>query len=232
MDLIWEGIRSGLYLLVSGNREVLQIVSLSLMVSGLAVIFSLIIGIPAGTFLALTYFPGKRLIITLVNTGMGLPPVVVGLFVILLFWRSGPLGFLDLLYTPSAMVIAQVIIATPVVMGLSITAIGQLNPGLYLQTLSLGASRIQLFLTLIKEARLPILAAVMAGFGAIISEVGAVMMAGGNIRNRTRVLTTAIVTEARMGHFDMAIALTTILFVITFALYLGLTIIQQRRKAS
>lgn len=232
MDLIWEGIRNGLYLLVSGNREVLQIVSLSLMVSGLAVIFSLIIGIPAGTFLALTYFPGKRLIITLVNTGMGLPPVVVGLFVILLFWRSGPLGFLDLLYTPSAMVIAQVIIATPVVMGLSITAIGQLNPGLYLQTLSLGASRIQLFLTLIKEARLPILAAVMAGFGAIISEVGAVMMAGGNIRNRTRVLTTAIVTEARMGHFDMAIALTTILFVITFALYLGLTIIQQRRKAS
>lgn len=231
MDLIWEGIRSGFYLLVSGNREVLQIVSLSLMVSGLAVIFSLIIGIPAGTFLALTYFPGKRLIITLVNTGMGLPPVVVGLFVILLFWRSGPLGFLDFLYTPSAMIIAQVIIATPVVMGLSIAAIGQLNPGLYLQTLSLGASRIQLFLTLIKEARLPILAAVMAGFGAIISEVGAVMMAGGNIRNRTRVLTTAIVTEARMGHFDMAIALTTILFVITFALYLALTIIQQRRKS-
>lgn len=232
MDLIWEGIRSGFYLLVAGNREVLQIISLSLMVSGLAIVLSLIIGIPTGTLLALTHFPGKKLIITLINTGMGLPPVVVGLFVTILFWRSGPLGFLDFLYTPAAMIIAQVIIATPVVMALSITAIGQLNPKLHLQTLSLGASRIQLFFTLIKEARLSLLAAIMAGFGAVISEVGAVMMAGGNIKNKTRVLTTAIVTETRMGHFDMAIALTTVLFVITFALYLGLTLIQQRRKAS
>jgi len=170
MDLIWEGIRNGFYLLVAGNREVLQIISLSLMVSGLAIVLSLIIGIPTGTLLALTYFPGKKFIITLINTGMGLPPVVVGLFVTILFWRSGPLGFLDLLYTPSAMIIAQIIIATPVVMALSITAIGQLNPNLHLQTLSLGASRIQLFFTLIKEARLSLLAAIMAGFGAVISE--------------------------------------------------------------
>ena len=171
----------------------------------------------AGTVLALTRFPGRRVLVSLVNTGMGLPPVVVGLFVSISLWRNGPLGVLGLLYTPTAMIIAQSVIATPIVTGISLAAIQQLPPKLRLQILALGATRWQMVWLLLREARLPLLAAVMAGFGGVISEIGASIMVGGNIKGQTRVLTTATVMETSRGNFDIAIALRIILLLLTFA---------------
>lgn len=228
MNLIVEGIKQAILLLLRGDAEVLRIALLSLTVSGTAVLLSMVIGVPFGMLLALSRFPGRGLLVSLVNTGMGLPPVVAGLFVSMLLWRSGPLGVLELLYTPSAMVIAQVVIAAPIVAGLTIAAIQQLDPKLRLQALALGATRVQMLWTLLKEARLPTLAALMAGFGGVISEVGAVMMVGGNIAGQTRVLTTATVMETRMGHFSVAIALSVILLALAFLVNLGLTYVQQR----
>ncbi|MCP2604191.1 ABC transporter permease, partial [Candidatus Aminicenantes bacterium AC-708-M15] len=165
---------------------------------------------------------------SMINTGMGLPPVVVGLFVALILWRSGPLGSLNLIYTPIAMIIAQIIIAFPIIAGFSMSAFQQVTPDYYLQALALGASRLQAIWAMMKEARLPALAAVMAGFGGVISEVGAVLMVGGNIKDKTRVLTTAIVLETRMGKFGMAIALSVILLFLTFSVNYFLTHFQQR----
>jgi tungstate transport system permease protein len=161
---------------------------------------------------------------------MGLPPVVVGLFISILLWRSGPLGFLELIYTPTAMIIAQVVIAFPIVAGLTMATFQTLNPTLSLQLAGIGASKPQLLWLLCKEARLPLLAAVMAGFGGVISEVGASMMVGGNIRGQTRVLTTATVLETGRGNFDVAIALGLILLVLTFAVNFVLTRMQQREQ--
>ncbi|MGE5578080.1 MAG: ABC transporter permease [Syntrophothermus sp.] len=228
MDLILQGAKHAVELLIHGDPEIFQVVLLSLQVSGTAVLISLLLGIPLGTVLALSEFPGRRLVLSLVNTGMGFPPVVVGLFVSMLLWRSGPLGGLNLLYTPAAMVIAQVALAAPIIIGLTVAAIQQLNPKFRLQILSLGANRRQMIWVLLQEARLPLLAAVMAGFGGVISEVGAVMMVGGNVKGQTRVLTTATVLETRMGHFDVAIALSLVLLGITFLVNLILTIFQQR----
>ncbi|MDP2876658.1 MAG: ABC transporter permease [Holophaga sp.] len=230
MDLIWEGIKEALRLLLTLDREVLSITLLSLALSGLATLVSLVLGVSTGVILALNRFPGKRLVISLVNTGMGLPPVVVGLFVSMLLWRNGPLGMLHLLYTPMAIVIAQAVIATPIIAGLSLAALQQLPSNLRLQILSLGASRRQMIWMLIKEARLPLLAAIMAGFGGVISEVGASIMVGGNIKGSTRVLTTATVMETSKGNFDMAIALSVILLLLAFAVNAALTHIQQRRR--
>ncbi len=227
MELIWQGTKQALLLLVRGDAEVLRIALLSLQVSGAATLLSLLVGIPLGTLLALTGFPGRSIAISLVNTGMGLPPVVVGLFVSIFLWRSGPLGFLELLYTPTAIVIAQLVIAAPIVTGLTLAAVQQVNPRLRLQLLGLGASRLQVVCLLLKEARLPLLAAVMAGFGAVISEVGASMMVGGNIYRQTRVFTTATVLETSKGNFDMAIALSLLLLLLTFAVNWALTWIQQ-----
>jgi tungstate transport system permease protein len=168
--------------------------------------------------------------LSLINTGMALPPVVVGLAVAMSLWRSGPLGDLRLIYTPSAIVIAQTVISAPVVTGLTAAALQQLNPRLKLQLYGLGASRLQMILSLWREARLPLLAAVMAGFGSVISEVGASMMVGGNIRGQTRVLTTAIVLETSKGEFERAIALSVLLLTITFLINWALTWIQQRGK--
>jgi len=232
MELIWKGFLEAVRLIVTGDPDVLQITWLSLQISGGATLLSLLAGIPAGMALALARFPGRALCVALVNTGMGLPPVVVGLFVSIFLWRSGPLGFLELLYTPTAIVIAQLIIAAPIVMGLTIAAMQQLNPKLRLQLLALGASRWQLLWLLMREARLPLLAAVMAGFGGVISEVGASMMVGGNIRGQTRVLTTATVLETGKGNFDLAIALGVILLVLAFAVNYLLTRIQQRGRAT
>jgi tungstate transport system permease protein len=201
-----------------------------LKVSGTATFISLFIGVSIGTAVALTNFWGKRLVISLINTGMGLPPVVVGLFVTIMIWRNGPLGFLEILYTPHAMIIAQAIIATPIVMGISLAAIQNLPPNLRLQILSLGASRLQMVWVLVKEARLPLLAAVMAGFGGVISEVGASIMVGGNIKGYSRVLTTATVMETGKGNFDIAIALGIILLLLAFLVNLILTQIQQRQQ--
>lgn len=230
MDLIWEGTKHAFRLLVAGDPEVLGITLFSLQVSGAATGLSLVAGIPLGIFLALGRFPGRSLIVSLINTGMGLPPVVVGLFVTIFLWRSGPLGFMELLYTPTAMIIAQVVIAFPIVAGLTMAAFQGLNPNLRLQLLGIGASTPQLLWLLCKEARLPLLAAIMAGFGGVISEVGASMMVGGNIRGQTRVLTTATVLETGKGNFEIAIALGLILLAVTFAVNLLLTHIQQREQ--
>jgi tungstate transport system permease protein len=230
MELIVEGVKKALELITSFDPEVMGITFLSLKISGLATLISLFIGISVGTAIALTNFYGKKLVISLVNTGMGLPPVVVGLFVTVIIWRNGPLGFLDILYTPFAMIIAQAIIATPIVMGISLAAIQHLPDNLRLQILSLGATRLQMVWILIKEARLPLLAAVMAGFGGVISEVGASIMVGGNIKGYSRVLTTATVMETSKGNFDIAIALGIILLLLAFCVNLILTQIQQRQR--
>ncbi len=208
--------------------EISEITLLSLKVSGLATAISLLIGLPLGTWLALSRFRGRGFILSLINTGMALPPVVVGLAVAMLLWRSGPLGNLRLIYTPTAIVIAQTIIAAPVVTGLTAAALQQLDPRLRLQLLGLGASRGQMIGALWREARLPLLAALMAGFGSVISEVGASMMVGGNIRHQTRVLTTAIVLETNKGNFEQALILGLLLLCLAYLVNLTLTWIQQR----
>jgi tungstate transport system permease protein len=230
MDVILDGLVQALRLLATGDREVLGITLLSLLVSGSATLVSLVVGVSLGAAVALNAFPGKRMLVSLVNTGMGLPPVVVGLFVSILLWRNGPLGFLGLLYTPTAMVIAQAIIATPIVMGITIGALQSLPAGLRLQVLALGATRAQLVWLLLREARVPVLAGVMAGFGGVISEVGASIMVGGNVRGYTRVLTTATVMETGRGNFDVAIALSVILLALSLAVNYALTAIQQRER--
>jgi tungstate transport system permease protein len=208
--------------------EIAEITLLSLRVSLLATLISLVLGLPLGTWLALRRFRGRDIVLSLVNTGMALPPVVVGLVVSMMLWRSGPLGSLRLIYTPTAIIIAQTIIAAPVITGLTITALQQLNPRLQIQLLGLGASRLQMVVALWREARLPLLAALMAGFGSVISEVGASMMVGGNIRNHTRVLTTAIVLETNKGNFEMAVTLGLLLLFLAYLITFGLTWVQQR----
>ncbi|BDU68301.1 ABC transporter permease [Geothrix oryzae] len=230
MDLIWEGLRKALELLLTLDPEVLRVTLLSLQVSGAATLISLVIGLGIAVPVALNEFPGKRLVIALLNTGMGLPPVVVGLFVTVLLWRSGPLGFLEILYTPSAMILAQAVIASPIIAGISLSALQHLPPGLRLQILALGASRPQMVWLLLKEARLPLLAAVMAGFGGVISEVGASIMVGGNIKGQTRVLTTATVMETGRGNFEVAFALSIILLILAFSVNAVLTHVQQRDR--
>jgi tungstate transport system permease protein len=230
MDLIFEGILKAFHLLITFDPEVMGITLLSLQVSGTATFISLLIGISIGTIVALTEFPGRRFVVSLINTGMGLPPVVVGLFVTIFVWRSGPLGFLGILFTPTAMIIAQAIIATPIVMGISLAAIQALPKNLRLQILALGATRLQMVWILIKEAKLPLLAGVMAGFGGVISEVGASIMVGGNIKGYSRVLTTATVMETSRGNFDIAIALGIILLLLAYFINLILTQIQQRER--
>jgi tungstate transport system permease protein len=232
MELIWEGILQAFRLLLGGDPEVLEITLLSLKVSGLATCISLTIGLPLGTWLALGRFRSRDFLLSLINTGMALPPVVVGLWVSIFLWRSGPLGDLRLIYTPAAIVIAQTIIAAPVVTGLTVAALQQINPRLSLQLLGLGASRVQMIVALWREARLPLLAALMAGFGSVISEVGASMMVGGNIRHQTRVLTTATVLETGKGEFALAIALGLVLLLLAYCVNLALTWIQQRGAQS
>jgi tungstate transport system permease protein len=227
VDLLVEGVRRAIGLVLTGDREVLAILWLSIRVSGLATGIALVLGIPAGAGLALTRFPGRTLIVSAVNTGMGLPPVVVGLFVTLLLWRSGPLGALEILYTPTAIVVAQAVIAAPIVTGITIAAVQNVPPAFRLQLLGLGASRPQMVWCVLKEARLPMLAAVMAGFGGVISEIGASMMVGGNIKGQTRTLTTAMVLETSKGDFDVAIALALVLLVLIFLVNLLLTRLQQ-----
>jgi tungstate transport system permease protein len=230
MDLIFEGIKKAFWLLITFDPEVIRITLLSLGVSGSATFISLLVGISTGVLVALSEFPGRRIVVSLINTGMGLPPVVVGLFVTIFLWRNGPLGFLGVLYTPTAMILAQAVIATPIVMGITLAAIQQLPKKLRLQILALGATRLQMVWILIKEARLPLLAAVMAGFGGVISEVGASIMVGGNIKGYSRVLTTATVMETSRGNFDIAIALGIILLLMAYFINLILTQIQQRER--
>ena len=229
MDVLVDGARQAVALLVSGDAEVLSVLWTSLKVSGTATLIALLLGIPAGAALALARFPGRTLVVSAVNTGMGLPPVVVGLFVTILLWRSGPLGALEILYTPTAIVIAQAVIAAPIVTGITLAAVQNVPAAFRLQLVGLGASRTQMVWVVLREARLPMLAAIMAGFGGVISEIGASMMVGGNIKGETRTLTTAMVLETGKGNFDVAIALSILLLVLVFAINWALTAVQQRR---
>jgi len=228
MDLLLAGVRRAVALIVGGDAEIWQVLVLSLQVSGTATLFALVLGIPAGAALALSRFPGRTLAVSAVNTGMGLPPVVVGLFVTLLLWRSGPFGDWEILYTPAAIVLAQAVIASPIVTGITLAAVQNVPERFRLQLLGLGASRAQMVWVVLREARLPMLAAVMAGFGGVISEIGASMMVGGNIKGSTRTLTTAMVLETGKGNFDTAIALAVLLLALIFLVNWGLTRVQQR----
>jgi tungstate transport system permease protein len=230
VDVLVEGARQAARLLLGGDREILSVLWLSLQVSGTATLIALLLGIPAGAVLALTRFPGRTLVVSAINTGMGLPPVVVGLFVTILLWRSGPLGDWEVLYTPAAIVLAQAVIASPIVTGITLAAVQNVPAKFRLQLYALGASRRQMLGVVLREARLPMLAAIMAGFGGVISEIGASMMVGGNIKGQTRTLTTAMVLETGKGNFDVAIALSLILLAITFLVNWALTAIQQRRR--
>ena len=230
MDLVAAGVREALRLLMSGDAEVYGILWLSLQVSILATLVSLVLGVPAGVVLALVRFPGRTAAVSLVNAGMGLPPVVVGLFVSLLLWRSGPLGGWEVLYTPAAIVLAQAIIATPIVIGITLAAVQNVPEKFRLQLVALGASRAQMVAVVLREARLPMLVAVMAGFGGVISEIGASMMVGGNIKGQTRTLTTAMALETSKGNFEVAIALSLLLLVLVFGVNWVLTAIQQHGR--
>lgn len=230
MQNLIDGIIRAIQLLLQGDPEVVQITLLSLTVSGIATLISILIGLPLGTFLAMVQFRSRQFWISLINTGMALPPVVVGLVVSIFLWRSGPLGSLNLIYTPAAIVIAQVLISFPLAAGLTISSLQQLDPRLRVQLLGLGASKIQMILALWKEARLALVAALIAAFGSVISEVGASMMVGGNLKGSTRVLTTAIVLETSRGEFASAIALSIILLGLAFLVNFALTTLQQRRK--
>ncbi|HAQ06664.1 MAG TPA: tungstate transporter permease [Bacillus bacterium] len=232
MELLIEGLKKAIEMILSGDREILEITLLTLKVSMTAVLISTFIGIPAGMLLGLARFPGRRLLLALINIGMGLPPVVAGLWITMLLWRSGPLGDFAWLYTPSAIVMAQVLVSLPIVTGLTSTAFQQINNKMVLQVKALGATRLQLYWILMKEVKLAILAAIIAGYGRVIAEVGAAMMVGGNISGETRILTTSIVMEVSKGNFDVALALSFILMSLAFIITFLLTYLQQRKRKS
>ena len=230
MDTITQGFAQAFRLLATLDPEVLEICYRTIQVSGVATFISILIGIPIGTALALTRFFGRGFLVSVVNFGMGLPPVVVGFVTWILLMRYGPLGTFGLLYTPTAMVIAQAVIASPIVAGFTLAAVQAIDPKMRLQILSLGTTRVQYLLLLLWESRLGILAAVIAGFGGVISEVGASMMVGGNIRGYTRVLTTATALEVSKGRFELAAGLSIILLLLTFVIMAALSYLQQRGR--
>lgn len=226
MSIYFEALRNGLALLVSGASEVWAIIGLSLAVSGSAVLIATLIGVPVGYLLGMSRFAGRWALILLVNTSMGFPPVVIGLFVYMALSRSGPLGGLELLFTPQSMVIAQVILAAPLVAGVTTAAVASVPRDMRLQVRALGASRVQETLAVLKESRRGVMAAIIAGFGGIISEVGAVSIVGGNIEGSTRVMTTAIMFYVRRGDFGLAMAWAMILIGIALVVNSMLTVLQ------
>jgi tungstate transport system permease protein len=232
MDLVFDAAREAFRLLVEGSPYLLEIVLLSLRVSGSAVLLGVLFGLPVGIAVGLSRFPGRQLVVAAIHTGFALPPVVVGLFIYMLLSRQGPLGGLELLFTPTAMVVAQAALAAPYVAGITLAAVQAVPPDVRLQARALGATPFQALRVHLREARLGIGAAIVAGFGAVISEVGAVMMVGGNILGETRVMTTAIVLETRRGNFAVALALGLVLLALAFAINLALTRIQQGRRGA
>jgi len=229
MGLIWQGIVQAFEMMIYGDRELYQIAWLTVQVTGTATLVSIFLGIPLGTLLGLSAFPGRKVVQSLLNSTLGLPPVVVGLWVSLLLWRSGPLGFLGLMYTPTALVIAQVVIAMPRVAALTMAGVMQVDDAVSAQLAGMGANRWQLLWLVIRESHLSIIAACLAGFGAVVAEVGAAMAVGGNIRGQTRILSTAIVLEVNRGNFDLALALSFILMTFSYVVAMVLTFMQQRR---
>lgn len=216
MDELTSGLLQAVQLILSGDPALYEIIWLSLRVSGSALLISTLIGVPVGAALGLSRVRARGFITALLYTGMGLPPVVVGLFVYLMLSRSGPFGVLTWLFTPTAMIVAEVIIAFPLVTGLTMTAVQGVDPALRVQVRSLGATRVQETWAVLREARVGVVAAIVAAFGGVISEVGAVMLVGGNIEGKTRVLTTAIVLNTRTGDFALALALGVILLTLAF----------------
>ncbi len=217
-------------MLIKGDPEVFEIAFRTIRVSVTAVIISTILGIPCGVFLGLKRFRGRKFILTIINILMGLPPVVAGLWVTIFLWRSGPLGNLSLLFTPTAIVIAQVLVSFPIITGLTASAFQQIDEKMLLQIKALGPTKAQTLKILLLETRVSILAAIIAGFGRVIAEVGAAQMVGGNLRGETRILTTAIVMEVSKGNFDIAFALSFVLMGIAFLITFLLTHMQQRSK--
>lgn len=233
IEILWEGIRQGFWLLLSGDPDLWEIIGLSARVSGIALFISAVLGVPLGSFLGLVHFRGQRLAYALIYTGMGLPPVVVGLSVYILLSNNGILGPLHIswvpkLFTVPAMIIAQVIIATPLVVGYTMSAVAEVDPSLRTQVKALGATDFQITLAVLREARMGVLVALVGGLGSIISEVGSVMMVGGNIQHSTRVLTTAIMLETRQGKYDMAIGLGMVLLMLSFGINLSITLLQRK----
>ena len=233
MNAILEGLKQAIHLILTRDPALFEIIRLSLSVSGTALLFSTLIGIPLGAALGLTRFRGRRLVVALLYTGMGFPPVVVGLFVYLVLSRSGPLGqlhwdFIPALFTPGAMVLAQCVISFPLVAGFTMAAVMGVDPQIRQQVRALGATQWQSTLAVLAEARTGVVVSIIAGFGSIISEVGAVMLVGGNVEGRTRVLTTAIVLETRKGVFDLAIALGIVLLALSFLANLAMLYLQGR----
>jgi tungstate transport system permease protein len=214
-------------LILTINPELYKIILLSLQVSGSALVVATLLGLPLGAALAWGRVPLRGLVISLMNTGMGLPPVVAGLFLYLFLSRSGPLGVLGLLYTPTAMVIVQAILACPIVASLSHAAIVRVDPVIRQAAITLGATPVQEVLTVIREARYGIMAGIMAGLGRVMAEVGAVIIVGGNIAGYTRVMTTTIALETDKGEFELAIALGIILLLIALGINLGLRFFQR-----
>lgn len=232
MDLIADSVREALQLLLLGNRQVAEIVLLSLRVSGTALLLGVLFGLPVGVAVGLSRFRGRGLVVALIHTGFALPPVVVGLFVYMMLSRAGPAGNLELLFTPAAMIVAQAVLAAPYVAGISLAAVQSVPADVRLQARALGAGPLLALWTHLREARLGIGAAIVAGFGAVISEVGAVMMVGGNMAGETRVMTTAIVLETRRGNFAMALAMGLILLLLAFVVNAALTRAQQGGAAT
>jgi tungstate transport system permease protein len=229
MESISSGFQAAFYLIIGLNKELLGIIFLSLKVSGLALVVSTVIGLPLAALLGLKRFPGQGLLITLMNTLMGLPPVVVGLIVYLMLSRSGPFGFLGLLYTPSAMVMAQTVLALPIVCSLCHSALVNVNPIIRQASISLGAAPFQVALTIIKEARYGIMSGIIAGFGRVMAEVGAILIVGGNIAGLTRVMTTTIALETDKGNFELALALGIILLGISLMINFLLHWVQKKK---
>jgi tungstate transport system permease protein len=228
MNAIAESFAEALSLILHLNRELLGIIFLSLKVSGTALLVATLIGLPLSALFGFKKFPLKGLSVSILNTFMGLPPVVVGLFVYLLLSRSGPLGFMALLYTPTAMVVAQTILAFPIVTSLSHSAIISVDPIIRQASMTLGATPFQVSLTVIREARYGILSAVIAAFGRVMAEVGAILIVGGNIAGFTRVMTTTIALETDKGNFELALALGIILLTISLGINSALHLIQKK----
>ncbi|MEW6675622.1 MAG: ABC transporter permease [Nitrospirota bacterium] len=228
MDLIIEGFRHAFTLIFNLNRELLGIIFLSLKVSVIALIIATILGLPLGALIGLKKFPGIGLIISLLNTSMGLPPVVVGLFLYLLLSRSGPFGFLSLLYTPVAMIIAQSILAFPIVASLCHSAIVNVDIIIRQAAITLGATPYQVAATIVKEARYGIMSGIIAGFGRLMAEVGAILIVGGNIVGYTRVMTTTIALETDKGNFELALALGIVLLTLSLIINMILYLVQKR----
>jgi tungstate transport system permease protein len=232
MVSILDGFLQALGLLFSLNSEIYGVMFLSLFVSGMATMIASVVGVPLGAFVSLKRFRGKELFKTITYTLMGLPPVVAGLVIFLILARSGPLGLLGLLYTPSAMIMAQVALATPIIVGITMSAVSSVPKEVRETALSLGATEWQSTLTILREARIGIITAIITGFGSCISEVGAVMIVGGNIKYETRVLTTSIMTETGMGNFGYALALGIILLVLAFLVNVPLVRLQRKRTSA